>query len=56
MQSDLRTVEGDHEKTLARPPQKAVAMASIEVQTDDVGPENSSITLQVGNAGISKSH
>ena len=56
MQSDLRIAEGDHEKALARPPQKAVAMASVEVQTDDVGSESSSITLQVGNAGISKSH
>ena len=56
MQSDLRIAEGDHEKALARPPQKAVAMASVEVQTDDVGSESSSITLQVGNVGISKSH
>ena len=56
MQSDFRIAEGDHGKALARPPQKAVAMASVEVQTDDVGSESSSITLQVGNAGISKSH
>ena len=56
MQSDLRIAEGDHGKALARPPQKVVAMASVEVQTDDVGSESSSITLQVGNAGISKSH
>ena len=56
MQSDLRIAEGDHGKALARPPQKAVAMASVEVQTDDVGSESSSITLQVGNVAISKSH
>ena len=56
MQSDFKTAEGDHGSIPAGQPKKAVAMVSVETQTDDIVSENSSIILQVGNAEISKSH
>ena len=56
MQSEFKTAEGDHGSIPVGQPKKAVAMVSVETQTDDIVSGNSSIILQVGNAEISRSH
>ena len=56
MQSDMGLAEGDRSSTLPSVPQGSQIMVSTEVQTDDSGPEGTPVALQVGNAGISKSH